>query len=138
RALRMKVLEVSTGMNRTNMVIHLLFMKKIFEVKEQLEQKRSLERSALCSKLCYGIVTALSKNYAAIRRLHISAKDRKSTPSTTEQGSPHLNEDFSYDELLLAVNALKKEKSTGADGVLLELIIRAEPTTARPSLFYKS
>ncbi|GFQ88056.1 hypothetical protein TNCT_492331 [Trichonephila clavata] len=68
------------------------------------------------------ISTALSKNYAAISRLHISAKDRKSiydkgsAPRPTEQGFPLLNKDFSIDEPLLATNALKKGKSAGLDG----------------------
>ncbi|GFS53895.1 hypothetical protein TNIN_370941 [Trichonephila inaurata madagascariensis] len=66
--------------------------------------------------------TALSKNYAAISKLHITAKDRKlifgPAPSPTEQGSLLLKMDFSYDELLLATNSMMKGKSTGPDGVL--------------------
>ncbi|GFQ86007.1 hypothetical protein TNCT_9161 [Trichonephila clavata] len=75
------------------------------------------------------IATALSKNYAAISRLYISARDRKAiydkgpAPSPTEQDSPLLNKDFSYDELLFATNALKKGKFAGPDRVFLELII---------------
>ncbi|GFQ76893.1 hypothetical protein TNCT_599771 [Trichonephila clavata] len=72
---------------------------------------------------------AHSKNYAAISRLHISAKDRKSiydkgsALSPTEKDFSLLNEDFYFDKLLLATNALKKGKSAGPDEVLPELII---------------
>ncbi|GFY79418.1 putative rna-directed dna polymerase from transposon bs [Trichonephila inaurata madagascariensis] len=75
------------------------------------------------------VATTLSKNNAAISRLHISAKDRRSiydkgpVPSPTEQGSLLLNKDFSYDELLLATKSVKKGNFVGPDGVLPELIV---------------
>ncbi|GFY58596.1 hypothetical protein TNIN_17241 [Trichonephila inaurata madagascariensis] len=73
------------------------------------------------------VATALSKNYAAISRLHITTKDRKSiydkgpAPSPTEQSSLLLNKDFSYQELLVATSSMKKGKYAGPDGVLPEL-----------------
>ncbi|GFW54209.1 glycerol-3-phosphate dehydrogenase, mitochondrial [Trichonephila clavipes] len=87
------------------------------------------------------VVTALSKNYAAITHtVDFTAKNRKSihdkgpATSPTEQGSLLLNKNFSYDELLLATNSMKKGKSARPDGVLPELIINLGSLALRTSV----
>ncbi|GFW17078.1 transposable element Tcb2 transposase [Trichonephila clavipes] len=94
----------------------------VLSMRRRWEKKLHSTRAANSKLLTSGteVATTLSKNYAAISRLHITAKDDKVlVPSPTEQGC----KDFSYDELLLATSSMKKGNSAGCDVALSELII---------------